>query len=49
MIGATVVMAAMAGLFVVFGLFRLADRRGCEGSCAGCTHECERHVEGDSP
>lgn len=45
MIEATVAMAAMAGLFVVFGALRLADRSeaggGCGGGCAGCSDSCE--------
>jgi len=43
MIEATVAMAAMAGLFVVFGAFRIADRgHPCDscgsagGGCGGC-------------
>jgi len=43
MIEATIAMAAMAGLFVVFGAFRIADRgHGCDacgsagGGCGGC-------------
>lgn len=43
MIEATVAMAAMAGLFVVFGAFRIADRgHGCDAcgsagaGCGGC-------------
>jgi hypothetical protein len=43
MIETTVAMAAMAGLFVVFGAFRIADRgHGCDacgtvgGGCGGC-------------
>ena len=43
MIEATVAMAAMAGLFVVFGAFRVADRgHGCDAcgsagaGCGGC-------------
>jgi hypothetical protein len=39
MIEATVAMAAMAGLFVAFGLMRVADRAGSHGcgAPAGCT------------
>jgi hypothetical protein len=37
MIEATVAMAAMAGLFVAFGLMRIADRASCHGGCAGCS------------
>ena len=57
MIEATVAMAAMAGLFVAFGLLRVADRegaRGCghEGRCGGCSngceHECGLHDTGVS-
>ena len=36
MIAATVGMAVMALLFVVFGVFALGDRGGCDGHCAGC-------------
>ena len=39
MIAATVAMAAMAFLFVVFGLVALAlerDGKGISGSCGGC-------------
>jgi hypothetical protein len=46
MIQATVAIVAMAGLFVLFGTLRLADRGECGGGCAGCTRECEHHVEG---
>jgi len=43
MIEVTVAIVAMAGLFVLFGALRLADRRGCDGTCSGCTSACERH------
>jgi len=49
MIGATVGMAAMAGLFLVFGLFGLADQdKGCDGGCGTCTMDCdiEHHHSG---
>jgi hypothetical protein len=46
MIGATVAMAAAAALFVLFGVLRLADRRRCEGSCAGCGVECDNRIDG---
>jgi hypothetical protein len=47
MIGATVAMAAMAGLFVVFGVFALADTdRGCDGGCGTCTMDCDLDLEG---
>ena len=36
MIGATVAMAGMALLFVVFGVFALGGS-DCDGHCAGCT------------
>ncbi len=40
MIEATVAMAAMAGLFVVFGAFRIADRgHGCD-ACGGAGEGC---------
>ena len=58
MIEATVAMAAMAGLFVAFGLMRVADRAGGYGcghgdACAGCSGsacatECEFHDTGVS-
>jgi len=41
MIGATVGMAAMAVLFVVFGMFALGDGEGCDGHCGGCSRSCE--------
>ena len=42
MITATIAMVAMAGLFVVFGLFALGDTdRGCDGACGTCEIECE--------
>ena len=31
MIGTLLAVLAMAALFVVFGVFRLGDRRGCQG------------------
>ena len=38
MIEATVAMAAMAGLFVVFGTFRIADRgHGCDACGSACS------------
>lgn len=46
MIGATVAMAAMAGLFVVFGMLGLADRGTCDGHCGGCADECDNDTEG---
>ena len=36
MIEATIAMAAMAALFVVFGALRVADRSSCGGSCREC-------------
>jgi len=47
MIGATVAMAAMAALFVVFGLFALADGKRCDGACGTCTKDCENELEGN--
>ncbi len=48
MIGATVAMAAMALLFVVFGWFALADTdRGCDGGCGTCAADCEYDLEGN--
>jgi hypothetical protein len=48
MIGATVAMAAMAGLFVIFGMFALADTdRGCDGACGTCSMDCEIDLEGE--
>lgn len=49
MIGATVAVVVMAGLFVLFGALRLADRSGCDGGCGGCTNECEHHLGGNHP
>ena len=46
MMEALVGMVVMAGLFAVFGALRIADRKGCGGGCAGCSHDCEHHVEG---
>ena len=47
MIGASVAMVAMAGLFVVFGLFALGDKEGgCDGGCGTCTLDCESELEG---
>lgn len=37
MIEASVAMVALAGLFVAFGLLRVADRTACGGGCHGCT------------
>jgi len=39
-------MASMAALFVVFGMFALADGKGCDGTCGTCTRECETELEG---
>ena len=48
MIGATVAMVAMAGLFVVFGVFALADtEKGCDGACGTCEIDCESDLEGE--
>ena len=48
MIGATVAMVAMAGLFVVFGVFALGDTdRACDGACGTCTMDCEIDLEGE--
>lgn len=48
MIGATVAMVAMAGLFVVFGVFALGDTDGaCDGTCGTCTMDCEIDLEGE--
>jgi hypothetical protein len=49
MIEATVAIVVMAGLFVLFGTLRLADRRGCDGGCAGCGNACDRHGEIGTP
>jgi hypothetical protein len=46
MIGATVAMAAVAAMFVVFGLFALADGKRCDGACGTCTKDCENELEG---
>lgn len=47
MIAATVAMASMAALFVVFGLFALADGKRCDGACGTCTKDCENELEGN--
>ena len=47
MIAATVAMAGMALLFVVFGVWALADGRACDGHCSGCGMHCESRI--DSP
>lgn len=48
MIAASVAMASMAALFIVFGLFALADiDRGCDGSCGTCSMDCEIDLEGE--
>lgn len=48
MIGATIAIAAMAVLFVVFGLFALADTEGgCDGACGTCTDDCDIDLEGE--
>ena len=48
MIGATVAMAAMAGLFVVFGVFALGDTEGgCDGACGTCSDDCEIDFDGE--
>jgi len=46
MMAAAVGMVAMAGFFIVFGVFALADGRGCDGHCAGCLSDCDNHIEG---
>ena len=46
MIQSLIAIVGMAGLFVLFGTLRLADRRSCDGGCAGCTHDCDAHAEG---
>ncbi len=55
MIAAAVAMAAMALLFVVFGVLGVGDKE-CDGACAGCpaagrgrTGACERQNEGNAP
>jgi hypothetical protein len=45
MIGATVAMAVMAGLFIVFGMLGLADRGSCGGACGGCACERDNDIE----
>ena len=46
MIAASIAMVAMAGLFVIFGMFALADgRQSCGGDCGGCVGECELDSE----
>ena len=42
----TLVMAAVAVLFVVFAAFGLGDRGACDGGCAGCGRECANRREG---
>lgn len=50
MIAATVSMAAMAALFVLFGLLvRQGAGKGCGGACDACAHECEHDFEGRTP
>ena len=49
MIGTTMAMAVMAGLFIVFGYFALADGRGCDGNCGGCAFDCENKTHGGLP
>ena len=51
MISASIGVVAMAALFVVFGLFRLADgRRSCGGGdCGSCSQECSLDAEGRHP
>jgi len=46
MIETTLAMAALAALFVLFGLLHLGDRKGCGGSCDTCAHDCEHDLEG---
>ncbi len=55
MIAATVAMAAMALLFVVFGVLGSVDKE-CDGNCPGCpaagrerTEACEHQNEGRGP
>jgi hypothetical protein len=47
MIEVTVSVAAMASLFVLFGLLGLSFKQGCGGDCGSCAHECELETEGD--
>jgi hypothetical protein len=52
MIHATIGMAAMAVLFVVFGLLHNGESRGCgSGHCDSCSNEneCEFGAEGRLP
>lgn len=52
MIAATLSVFGMAVLFVVFGLFRLADGNGhgCGGGhCDSCSHDCSFDPEGRHP
>ncbi len=46
MIQSIVAVLGMAALFAIFGALRLADRRHCDGGCAGCNHTCEHHAGG---
>ncbi len=55
MIAATVAMAAMALLFVVFGVLGSVDKE-CDGNCPGCpaagrrgTGACKHQTEGRTP
>jgi hypothetical protein len=45
MIETTVAMAALAALFVLFGLLHPKSRKGCEGACDTCANECEHDME----
>jgi hypothetical protein len=45
MIAASVAVFAMAAFFVVFGLLRLGDGKGCGSDhCDSCSHDCS--IEG---
>jgi len=47
MITTTIAMAAMAVLFVLYGLLGNAEE-GCGGQCGGCIGACENDTEGRS-
>jgi hypothetical protein len=49
MIATTVAVVAMAGLFVVFGVFVNARHSDCGGECGACAGECENEIEGRAP
>ena len=45
MINTALAIVVMACLFVIFGAFKLADGKSCDGGCIGCSHDCANLID----